>query len=103
MSDLLRVLETFRFPGITEHFHDHLPPVFPEIGVPGACRNQRVAGAGDRLQDLDMGRETFPVRRGTDSTDDFCGGAHKEHPKDVRLYRFLAARRRRPGEEHGWK
>jgi len=102
LPTLRDALVRFWYVGVTEHLNDDLPHIFAAMGVPTAWVDRRVAGAGDDLDDLDMGRESFPVRRHTVLNEEMRGRIHAEHPKDVRLYRFAVDRRREIRSDHGW-
>jgi len=101
-ADVRDVLDTFWFVGVTEHLGDDLPHIFETIGVPTNWVNRRVTGGGDDLEDLDIGRETFPIQRHTVLTDDLRERLYIENKKDLRLYRHAVRRRREMRTALGW-
>jgi len=102
ISDLRKVLDEFWFVGVTEHLDEDLPHLFAAIGAPADWINRRVTDGRADLEDLDIGRETFPIRRHAVLTDEWRERIHAEHRKDLRLYRYAVDRRRRLRASHGW-
>ncbi|MBU1225933.1 MAG: sulfotransferase family 2 domain-containing protein [Actinobacteria bacterium] len=102
LSELRDTLNSFWFVGVTEHLDDDLPHLFAAIGVPTDWVNRRVTGGERDLEDLDLGRETFSIRRHTVLTDEMRARIHAENSGDLRLYRYAIKRRRECRREHGW-
>jgi hypothetical protein len=95
-------LDRFWFVGATEHLDDDLGHLFAAIGVPPNWVNRRVTGGNDDLDDLDMGRETFPVRRHVVADAEMRERIHDENRKDLRLHRYALDRRAALREQYGW-
>ena len=87
---------------MTEHLNDDLPHLFEALGVPSNWVDRRVTGGDDDLADLDIGRETFPIRQHMVLTDDVRDRLYAENRKDVRLYRHAVRRRRELRSSLGW-
>lgn len=95
LPDLLDVLRGFWFVGTTEDLDDDLPHLFSAIGVPRGHERKRVAGGGDGLDGLDFpdDRREVVVRATVD--DELRDRVERDHPKDVRMWRFAGRRRSR--------
>jgi hypothetical protein len=87
---------------VTEHLNDDLPHLFETIGAPATWVDRRVTGGGDDLADIDIGRETFPIREHMVMDDDIRDRLYAENKKDVRLYRYAVRRRRELRSSLGW-
>lgn len=94
-DDLLDALRSFWFVGTTEQLDDDLPRLFEAMGVPPGHERKRVAGDVDGLEGLDFpdARREVIVRTVVD--DALVDRVARDHPKDVRLWRFADRRRRR--------
>jgi hypothetical protein len=101
-AELRDTLRRFWFVGVTEHLHDDLPHLFAAIGVPVTWTNRRVTGAGDDLDDLDMGREMYPLRHHIEATDELLDLLRERNARDLRLYEFALELRREHRRSLGW-
>lgn len=94
-STLLDSLRGFWFVGVTEHLDDDLPGLFEAIGVPRGHERKRVAGGDDGLSGLDFPDDRREVRLRVEVDDRIRDLVERDHPKDVRLWRFAERRRER--------
>jgi hypothetical protein len=93
--DLLAVLRDFWFVGTTEQLDEDLPGLFAAIGVPQGHERVRVAGGDDGLDGLEFPDDRGLITVRLEVNDSIREMVHRDHPKDLRLWRFAQRRRAR--------